>query len=67
MNKVMIVDASESDRRLISGLLMRAGYEPIAVGCMEVAKDEKTIAYLHFVISIIFLVCHKVKTLSSAA
>lgn len=30
MNKVLIVDASESDRRLMSGLLTRAGYEPIA-------------------------------------
>lgn len=56
MNKVMIVDASESDRRLISGLLTRAGYEPIDVGSMEAAKEEKTVAYWHFVISIIYLV-----------
>ena len=40
MNKVLIVDASESDRRLMSGLLTRARYEPIAVDCMEAAKDE---------------------------
>ena len=40
MNKVMIVDASESDRRLMSGLFTRAGYEPIAVDTMEAAKDE---------------------------
>ena len=40
MNKVLIVDASESDRRLMSGLLTRAGYEPIDVGSMEAAKDE---------------------------
>lgn len=40
MNKVIIVDASESDRRLMSGLLTRAGYEPIAVDKMEAAKDE---------------------------
>ncbi|WP_304763512.1 sigma-54 dependent transcriptional regulator [uncultured Bacteroides sp.] len=40
MNKVLIVEASESDRRLMSGLLMRAGYEPIAVDKMEAAKDE---------------------------
>jgi len=40
MNKVLIVDASESDRRLMSGLLTRAGYEPIAVDKMEAAKDE---------------------------
>lgn len=40
MNKVLIVDASESDRRLMSGLLTRTGYEPIAVGSMEAAKEE---------------------------
>ena len=40
MNKVMIVDASESDRRLMSGLLVKHGYEPIAVDNMEAAKEE---------------------------
>ena len=40
MNKILIVDASESDRRLMSGLLTRAGYEPIAVERLEAAKDE---------------------------
>lgn len=40
MNKVMIVDASESDRRLMSGLLTRAGYEPIVIESMEAAKEE---------------------------
>lgn len=40
MNKVTIVEASESDRRLMSGLLTRAGYEPIAVDKIEAAKDE---------------------------
>ena len=40
MNKVLIVDASESDRRLMSGLLTRAGYEPIVVESMEAAKEE---------------------------
>ncbi len=40
MNKVIIVDASESDRRLMSGLLTRAGYEPIAVDKMEAAKED---------------------------
>ena len=40
MNKVLIVDASESDRRLMSGLLVKHGYEPIAVEPMEAAKDE---------------------------
>jgi len=40
MNKILIVEASESDRRLMSGLLTRAGYEPIAVESMEAAKEE---------------------------
>lgn len=40
MNKILIVDASESDRRLMSGLLVKHGYEPIAVDSMEAAKDE---------------------------
>ena len=40
MNKILIVDASESDRRLMSGLLTRAGYEPIAVDKMEAAQEE---------------------------
>lgn len=40
MNKVLIVDASESDRRLMSGLLVKHGYEPIAVENMEAAKNE---------------------------
>lgn len=40
MNRILIVDASESDRRLMSGLLVRNGYEPIAVENMEAAKDE---------------------------
>lgn len=40
MNRVLIVDASESDRRLMSGLFVKHGYEPIAVGSMEAAKEE---------------------------
>lgn len=40
MNKILIVDASDSDRRLMSGLLTRAGYEPIAVESMEATKEE---------------------------
>ncbi len=40
MNKVLIVDASESDRRLMAGLLVKSGYETIAVETMEAAKDE---------------------------
>ena len=40
MNKVLIVDASELDRRLMAGLLVKSGYEPIAVEAIEAAKDE---------------------------
>lgn len=40
MNRILIVDASESDRRLMSGLLVKSGYEPIAVETMEAAKEE---------------------------
>ena len=40
MNKVLIVDASSSDSRLMAGLLVKSGYEPIAVETMEAAKDE---------------------------
>ena len=40
MNKVLIVDASDSDRRLMSGLLVKHGYEPVTVESMEAAKDE---------------------------
>ncbi|MDE5941930.1 MAG: hypothetical protein K2H14_07455 [Muribaculaceae bacterium] len=40
MNKILIVDASGSDRRLMAGLLVKSGYEPITVETMEAAKDE---------------------------
>lgn len=40
MNRIIIVDASESDRRLMSDLLVKHGYEPIAVERMEAAKEE---------------------------
>lgn len=40
MNKVLIVDASEFDGRLMSGLLTRSGYEPIIVNNMEAAREE---------------------------
>lgn len=39
MNKILILDVSESDRRFMSGLLTRAGYEPIQVESMEAAKN----------------------------
>ena len=38
MNKVLIVDASESDRRLMSGLLVKRGYELIVVETISVHK-----------------------------
>lgn len=40
MNKILIVDVSESDRRLMSGLLVKSGYEPIQIESMEAAKEE---------------------------
>lgn len=40
MNTILIVDASDLDRRLMSGLLVKSGYEPIAVESMEAAKEE---------------------------
>ena len=40
MNKILIVDASDSDRRLMSGLLLETCYEPVAVDSMEAAKAE---------------------------
>ena len=40
MNKILIVDASDSDCRLMSGLLTRAGYEPVIAEDMEAAKQE---------------------------
>ncbi len=40
INKILIVEASDSDCRLMSGLLTRSGYEPIVVEDMEAAKQE---------------------------
>ena len=40
MNKVLIVDASESDYRLMSSLLSKRRYEPIIVNDEETAKQE---------------------------
>ncbi len=42
MKRVLIVEASDADRRLMSGLLTRAGYESIVVEDMEAAKREVT-------------------------
>ena len=40
MNKVLIVDNSESDRRFISGLLSKSAHKPIAVDKLEDAKSD---------------------------
>ncbi|WP_289873396.1 hypothetical protein [uncultured Duncaniella sp.] len=40
MKRIIIVDASDSDTRLMSGLLVKSGYEPIVVETMEAAKEE---------------------------
>lgn len=39
MNKILIIDISESECWLMSSLLVKHGYEPIAVNIMEAAKD----------------------------
>ena len=38
MNTILIVDASASDSRIMSGLLMRAGYNPVFVDSIEAVK-----------------------------
>ena len=40
MNKVLIVDASASDGRIMVGLLTRAGYDPVVTDCIEAGKVE---------------------------
>ena len=40
MNKVINADASDSDCRLMCGLLMRTGYEHVIAEYMEAAKQE---------------------------
>lgn len=40
MNKVLLVDASSSDCRIMSGLLTKAGYDPVAVSDFDAAKEE---------------------------
>ena len=39
MNKVLIVDVHDSDIRLMSGLLMQAGYEAVVAENMDVGKE----------------------------
>lgn len=40
MNKILIVDASASDGRVMSSLLVKAGYDPIGVDSIEAGKVE---------------------------
>lgn len=40
MNKVLIVDASASDGRIMTGLLARADYDPVITDCIEAGKAE---------------------------
>lgn len=40
MNKILIVDASTSDNRTMSGLLSKAGYDPVVVESIEAGKAE---------------------------
>ncbi len=40
MNKILIVDASASDGRIMAGLLTRAGYNPVVTDCIEAGKVE---------------------------
>ena len=40
MNRVLIVDASSSDPRIMAGLLTKAGYDPITAEDFDVAKEE---------------------------
>lgn len=40
MNKILIVDASASDGRIMAGLLTLAGYDPVVTDCIEAGKVE---------------------------
>ena len=39
MNKILIVDAYDASR-IMAGLLMRAGYEPVSAESIEIGKVE---------------------------
>ena len=39
MNKVLIVDASSSDSRIMAGLLTKAGYSPVVTENFDAAKE----------------------------
>ncbi len=40
LNRILILDASASDYRTMSGLLMRAGYDPVPADSIEAGKFE---------------------------
>ena len=40
MNKILIVDASASDSRVMANLLMKAGYDPVVTESIEAGKQE---------------------------
>ena len=40
MNKVLIVDASSSDSRIMAGLLTKAGYDPVTAEDFDAVKEE---------------------------
>ena len=40
MNKILIVDASSSDLRIMAGLLTKAGYDPVTAEDFDAAKEE---------------------------
>ena len=40
MNKILILDTISSDTKLMSGLLTKAGYEPIVAESMDIGKKE---------------------------
>ena len=40
MNKILIVDASSSDNRVMANLLMKAGYDPVVTESIEAGKVE---------------------------
>lgn len=40
MNKVLLVDASSSDPRIMAGLLTRAGYDPVMAEDFDAAKEQ---------------------------
>ncbi len=40
MNKILIAETSATDYRVMSGLLMRAGYDPVPAESIESGKVE---------------------------